>query len=147
MSSWSDSKPPNVRLVSRATTSSRSPSWTTSAMSGRPKAIPSSTSRSRRSGQLAVAAGRGADAGHGQAQDGDERVGVARAARREPGELAVQRVVDVERRERQVDRERHAAGRAAPRLGGEGQEALAELVPALGRRSRTRPRRRGRRSG
>ena len=36
------------RLVRRATTSSRSPSWTVSAMSARPKAMPSSTSRSRR---------------------------------------------------------------------------------------------------
>ena len=48
MSSWSDSKPPNVRLVRRATTSRRSPSWTVSAMSDRPNAIPSSTSSSRR---------------------------------------------------------------------------------------------------
>jgi len=47
ISSWSDSKPPNARLVSRATTSSRSPSWTVSAISERPKAMPSRTSRSR----------------------------------------------------------------------------------------------------
>ena len=47
-------------------------------MSGRPKAIPSRTSRSLRSGELAVAAGGRADPGHGQAEHRDERIRVAR---------------------------------------------------------------------
>ena len=133
MSSWSDSKPPNVPA--------RQPGDDVEAVAlvddlgdVRPAegdAVEHVAVAAQ--GQLAVAAGRGPDAGHGQAEDGDERVGVARAARRQAGQLAVQGVVDVERRQGQVDRERRPAGRAAPRLGGEGQEPLAELVPAVGR--------------
>ncbi len=82
--------------------------------------------------QLGMAAGRGAHAGDGQAEDGDERVGIARAAWGKPGQLAVERVVDVERREREVDRDRQPRIRR-DRLGGEGKEPGPELVPAVGR--------------
>ena len=50
ISSWSDSKPPNRRLVRRADdVDPVALTWTVVARSGRPKAIPSSTSSSRRS--------------------------------------------------------------------------------------------------
>ena len=148
ISSWSDSNPPNVRLVSRATTSSRSPSWTTSAMSARPNAMPSSTSRSRRSVSWRVAAGRRADAGHGQPEDRDERLRVARAARREAararGTARSRRRAPGSARSIATDgaRIRRRRPSAAMRL-----EPLDERGPALGRRARSRPRRRGRRSG
>ena len=92
----------------------RSPSRTTSAMSGRPNAIPSRTSSSRRRVSWLwppVAARTRVTV---RPEDRDERVGVARAAWREPGELAEERVVDVDRGERQVDRDRRRAGPAAP---------------------------------
>ena len=84
---------------------------------------------------------------HGQAEDRDERLGVARAARRETGELAV--AARSRRRARAGPGRSRATARGSggAALGGEGQEALAELVPAVGRRARSRPRRRGRRSG
>src|SRR4029078_3880716 len=63
---------------------------------------------------------------------GDEWLRVADATWREPRKAAVERVVDLERGQRQVDRE------GAPRVGwrpgrGDRAELLHELRPALGR--------------
>ena len=55
--------------------------------------------------QLGVAAVRGADTGHGEALDGDERIGVPRTGRIEPTELGEEPVVDLGRRDDQVDPE------------------------------------------
>ena len=82
--------------------------------------------------QLGMAAGRGAHAGDGEAEDGDEGVGIARAAWGKPCELAVERVVDVEGGEREVDRDGEPRIRR-DRLGGEGKEPGPELVPAVSR--------------
>ena len=90
MSSWSDSKPPKVRLVRRATTSRRSPSWTRLGDVGAPERDPVEHVALAAKGQLAVAAGRGADAGHGQAEDGDERVRVPGPARGERRQFAME---------------------------------------------------------
>ena len=98
-------------------------------------------------GQLAVAAVRGADAGHGQPEDGDERIRVARAARREAGQLAKQGVVDVERRQRRGRSASGARGSRGARVGGEREEPLAERRPSGRPGARSRPRRRGRRTG
>ena len=104
------------RLVRRATTSSRSPSWTVSAMSGTPEGDAVEHVALAAQGQLAVAAARRADAGHGQPEHGHERIAVARTARREAGELAVQVVVHVRGRAvpgRWRSRRRGSAGAAA----------------------------------
>ena len=53
-------------------------------------------------------AARRANARDGQAEDRDERVGIARAARCETGQLAIQAVVDVARGESEVDGDRDA---------------------------------------
>ena len=75
--------------------------------------------------QLAVSAVRGADPRDRHPEHGNAGVGIARAARCEAGQLAVQAVVDVPRGEGQVDRDRAArVGRGGGR--GELQEALAE---------------------
>ena len=83
-------------------------------------------------GQLAVATAGGPDPGDGQAEDGDERLRVPGTARRETGQLAEQRVVDAEGRQREVDPQRGPRV-ARGRLRGDGQEALAERRPAVGR--------------
>ena len=81
-----------------------------------------------------------------EAQDGHERLRVARSARREPCEVTVQRVVDIRRREGQVDRERRpGVGRRA--RGGGLEEARGERVPAVRRAARSRRPPRGRRTG
>ena len=83
-------------------------------------------------GQLAVAAGGGSDAGHREPEDGDERIGVPRTARREGRQLAMQAVVDLGGRQGEVDREGEARVARRP-VGGERQEPRAERIPAVGR--------------
>ena len=82
--------------------------------------------------QLAVAAGRRAHAGGREPEDGHERLGVARPARREAREIAMQRVVDVERRQHEIDVQ-HRARIPRCRVGCERGEALHELGPAVRR--------------
>ena len=138
MSSWSDSKPPNVRLVSRATTSTRSPSRTDVGDVRPAERDPVEHVEVALERQLGVAAGRLADPGHGQAEDRDERLRVADAARREAGELAVEGVVDVARRQREVDARAAGADPAAPRAAASarnrstnaGQRSVAISKPA-----------------
>ena len=97
--------------------------------------------------ELAVAAVRGPDPGDGQAEHRDERLRVARAARRQAARARAaarsrRRAPGAPGRSRSGTR---GSGGAAAR--GQRQEPLAERVPALGRRSRSRRRRRGRRTG
>ena len=88
-----------------------------------------------------MAAAGGPDALHGEPEDGHERLRVPGTARREPGEVAVQRVVDVGGREREVHRERASAGRPGrrPRRGrgtarvNSGQRSAGQLEAGRGR--------------
>ena len=82
--------------------------------------------------QLAVAAGRRAHAGRREPEDGDERLGIARPAWREAREIAMQRVVDVERRQCEIDVQ-HRARIPGRRVGREPGEAVHELAPAVRR--------------
>ena len=101
-------------------------------MSDRPNAIPSRTSRSRRSVSWRVTAGRRPDPGHRQPEHGHQRVRVPGPTRREAGQLPVERVVDVHGGEREVEDDREPrVGRRG--LSGQRPEPLAELVPAIGR--------------
>ena len=131
--------------VSRATTSMTSPSWTGPAMSGRPKAMPSSTSRSPRRVSDVWSAPACADPRDGQPEDRNERLGIARAVRGERGELALQAVVDVQGRHGDVDRQDRPRIRWRPtprRSPRTARRTRATDRPA----ARTRPPRRGRRS-
>ena len=99
-------------------------------------------------GQLGVAAVRGADTGHGEALDGDERIGVPGPGRVEPPELGQERVVDLGCWDDEVDPELGASirrGREVVR--DERQEALAEGSPSDPGPARSRPRRHARRAG
>ena len=137
-SSWSVSRPPNVRLARRATTSTRSPSDRPSARSGRPNAMPSRTSTLAAEHELGVAAVGGSDALHGQPKDGDQGLRVACAARRQAREVAVQAVVD-ERTAAGRGRRRAGAGRPpASRTPPRAEEAGGELGPAVGRQLEAR---------
>ena len=78
-------------------------------------------------------------------EHGDERLRVARPVGREPGQVAMQGVVDGERRDGQVDGAGPAADRAARRPRRAPRNARRTRSQRSGRRSRTRPRRRDRR--
>jgi hypothetical protein len=89
--------------------------------------------------QLGVTAVGGPNALHGEAQDGDEGLRVAGAARREAGEVAEQAVVHEPRRQREVDIER-ASPVLRRRRRGLREEAVREGVPAVGRKLEARRR-------
>ena len=111
---------------SRATTSTRSPSWTASAMSGRPNAIPSRTSRSRRSVSWVwppVAARTRVTVRPRTATSGSGLPGPHGAR---PASSRYRRVVDVERR----------AGRGRSRAAGRGSRRRASSAARARNRSR-----------
>jgi len=83
-------------------------------------------------GQLAVAAAGGPDAGDREPADEQEWLGIADPARRQPDEVTLEGVVDVERAEGDIDVEE------LPRIGrdcrlGQPPEDLDELVPPFSR--------------
>ena len=98
ISSWSDSKPPNVRLVEPADDVDP-----VALADGRREVRPAEGDpvedvEPALERQLGVPARGLAAAGHGQAEDRDERLRIADPARREAGEAPMEGVVDVERR-------------------------------------------------
>jgi len=80
--------------------------------------------------ELGVAAARLPDSCHREPEDGHERLGVARAAGREPRQLAVEAVVDVAGREGEVERERGSRIDRATGLD-DREEAGAKRRPVL----------------
>jgi len=81
--------------------------------------------------ELAVAAGGLTGPGHGQSEHGHDGLRVADTGRRQAGELGEQPVVDVGRRQGEIELEgRSRVGRLG--LRGEGEETLAEGRPASG---------------
>ena len=147
ISSCSDSNPPNVRLASRATTSMRSPSWTSAAMSaGRRR------SRRARRDRAAGSATCGPSPARRTRVTVSPRTatsgcGIAGAVRRERGRgHACRRVVDVERGHGEVDRAGPPADRTA-RTPARSPRTARRTRASDRRAARTRPRRRGRRGG
>ena len=83
--------------------------------------------------------------GHGQAEDGDERLRVPGAARREPREVAVEAVVDEPTPAARGRRRAGVARPRAPRTPPQREEPVREGRPSGRPGARSRPRRRGRR--
>ena len=97
-------------------------------------------------GQRRVAVAGEADPGHGQAEDRDERLGVARAVGREAGQVAMEAVVHARARAARGRSPGWAADPVAPRPRRAPRTARRRSAIAR-RRSRSRRRRRGRRVG
>ena len=92
--------------------STRSPSWTAGREVRPTERDPVEDVEVAAEDELGVAAGGVADAWHGEAEDGHQRLGVPGAERRQAREVAVQPVVDERGGQRQVDRA--AAGADPP---------------------------------
>ena len=138
----------SARVTIRATTSSRSPSGDRLGQVGSAERDPVDDVEPLAQRELGMAAIGGADTGHGEALDGDERVGVPRTGRIEPTELGEEPVVDLGRRHDQVDPELGASiGRGRQAVRDEREEPLPERRPSARPRARTRRRRDGRRDG